>query len=67
MKTPNNKKHADGRSGLSAGLEVVTMEIRMIDEPLFELHNTDGRAWKLYEDGTAVGFPDGTLIVNRAH
>ena len=35
-------------------------------EPLFELRNNDGRTWKLYEDGTAIGFPVGTLVINRA-
>ncbi len=34
--------------------------------PLFELHGPDGQKWALYEDGTATGFPDGTVIVNRA-
>lgn len=34
--------------------------------PLFELRGPDGKTWMLYEDGTATGFPDGTVIVNRA-
>lgn len=35
-------------------------------EPIFELRGPDGKTWMLYEDGTATGFPEGTLIVNRA-
>lgn len=38
----------------------------MIDEPLFELHGKDGHKWLLYEDGRVTGFPEGTLVVNRA-
>lgn len=34
--------------------------------PIFELHGPDGKTWMLYEDGTATGFPEGTVIVNRA-
>lgn len=34
--------------------------------PTFELLGPDGKTWMLYEDGTATGFPDGTVIVNRA-
>ncbi|OJW95509.1 hypothetical protein [Thiobacillus sp. 65-1402] len=34
--------------------------------PLFELRGPDGAVWMLYEDGRATGFPDGTVIVNRA-
>lgn len=36
------------------------------DTPLFELCGSDGERLMLYEDGTATGFPDGTVIVNRA-
>ena len=38
----------------------------MNDLPLFELRDRDGNAWMLYEDGRITGFPDGTVIVNRA-
>ena len=34
--------------------------------PTFELHGPDGKTWMIYEDGTTTGFPDGTVIVNRA-
>ncbi len=37
-----------------------------IEQPLFELHGKDGHMWKIYEDGRATGFPDGTLVVNKA-
>lgn len=37
-----------------------------MDEPLFELHGQDGHKWLIYENGEAIGFPDGTVIVNRA-
>ncbi len=33
---------------------------------LFELRGPDGEGWMLYEDGIATGFPDSTVIVNRA-
>ena len=36
------------------------------EKPLFDLHGTDEQRWALYEDGTATGFPEGTVIVNRA-
>ena len=36
------------------------------ENPLFELRGPDGKTWMLYEDGPATGFPDGTVIVNRA-
>ncbi len=38
----------------------------MDGELLFELRGPDGREWRLYENGRATGFPDGTTIVNRA-
>ena len=34
--------------------------------PWFELRGPGGEVWMLYKDGTATGFPEGTLIVNRA-
>ena len=38
----------------------------MIERPLFDLRTKDGHVYELYEDGRAIGFPDGTLVVNRA-
>ena len=38
----------------------------MDGELLFELHGPLGQVWKLYENGRAEGFPEGTVIVNRA-
>ncbi|MEO6147616.1 MAG: hypothetical protein ABIT70_11360, partial [Sulfuriferula sp.] len=35
-------------------------------KPLFELRGINGEVWMLYENGTATGFPDGAVIVNRA-
>ena len=34
--------------------------------PLFELRGQNGHVWKLYENGRIEGFPDGTVIINRA-
>ncbi len=42
-------------------------ERTMVKEPVFELHGNNGHAWKPYEDGTATGFLDGTLVVDRAY
>lgn len=36
------------------------------DELLFELHGPDGHVWRLYLDGRAEGFPEGTLTNNHA-
>lgn len=33
---------------------------------LFELYGPGGHRYALYEDGTAIGFPEGTVVVNRA-
>jgi len=41
------------------------LEIEM-DELLFELRGPDGHVWKLYANGTAEGFPVGTVIINNA-
>lgn len=38
----------------------------MDGELLFELRGAHGQVWRLYENGRADGFPEGTLIVNRA-
>lgn len=38
----------------------------MESEPLFTLHGPDGHVWKLFENGRAEGFPEGTRITNRA-
>ena len=41
--------------------------LKTINKPLFEIRGSDGHEWKLYEDGTATGFPDGKLLMaNRA-
>ena len=32
--------------------------------PLFEVYGLDGHVWRLFEDGHAEGFPDGTVVVN---
>ena len=37
-----------------------------MNKPLFELHGQNGHVWLIYENGEISGFPDGTLIVNRA-
>lgn len=34
--------------------------------PIFEFHAPDGNVFNVYEDGTAIGFPDGVVVVNRA-
>ncbi len=34
--------------------------------PLFELHGPNGEEWKLYKNGTCTGFPNGTVVLNRA-
>jgi hypothetical protein len=36
-------------------------------DPLFELTCPDGRTWKLFENGRVEGFPENTLVINRAH
>ena len=38
----------------------------MTDLPLFELTGPDGHKWELYENGVLKGFPDGTIVINRA-
>ena len=38
----------------------------MDSEPLFTLHGPDGHVWKVFENGRATGFPDGTVILNHA-
>lgn len=38
----------------------------MDGELLFELRGPNGQEWRLYENGRATGFPEGTVIVNRA-
>lgn len=38
----------------------------MDDLPLFEMCDKAGNTWTVYEDGRTTGFPDGTVIVNRA-
>lgn len=35
-------------------------------EALFELHGKDGHVWRLFEDGRAEGFPQGTVVLNGA-
>lgn len=35
-------------------------------QPLFELRGPNGEAWTLWEDGRVAGFPDGTVVINRA-
>ena len=35
-------------------------------EPLFELRGPDGHIWRLFENGRADGFPEGTVIRNNA-
>ena len=35
-------------------------------EPLFELRGPDGHIWRLFENGRAEGFPEGTVIRNNA-
>ena len=38
----------------------------MTDLPLFELSGPDGHKWEIYENGVVKGFPDGTIVINRA-
>lgn len=33
---------------------------------LFELHYKDGNVCRIYENGMATGFPDGTVLINHA-
>lgn len=35
-------------------------------KPMFELHAPDGQRWALYADGRSEGFPEGTILINRA-
>lgn len=34
---------------------------------LFELRGPDGHVWRLYENGVAEGFPEGTVLMNLAN
>ncbi len=36
------------------------------DELLFELRGPSGEVWRLYLDGRAEGFPEGTVVANHA-
>lgn len=36
------------------------------DELMFELRGPSGEVWRLYLNGRVEGFPDGTLLINRA-
>jgi hypothetical protein len=36
-----------------------------VNEPAFEIHTTDGHAFKVYDDGRVEGFPVGVRVVNR--
>lgn len=38
----------------------------MTREALFSLRGPDGQVWELFEDGHITGFPDGTVVINRA-
>ena len=38
----------------------------MDGELLFELRGPDAQEWRLYENGRVTGFPEGTIVVNRA-
>lgn len=46
------------------------METKLVDSEntclLFELIGQNGHIWKLYENGKIEGFPEGTVIINRA-
>lgn len=39
----------------------------MNTQPLFEVHGPEGQKWELYENGNTVGFPKGSLVINRAN
>ena len=34
-------------------------------ETIFEAHLTDGQVFKVFEDGSSEGFPEGTWVVNH--
>ena len=36
------------------------------DQLLFELRGPDGQEWKLFANGEACGFPEGTFMINHA-
>ena len=36
------------------------------DELLYEMRGPDGHVWRVNLDGRIEGFPDGTVILNRA-